>query len=59
MMSDDMALSKGLGFPVVTLLGVVHMPTKGKEEQKAARVFYMAAPRATQTFVIGVRDRLA
>jgi superfamily I DNA/RNA helicase len=47
-------VSKGLGFPVVALPGVGHMPAKGEDEQEAARVFYVAATRATQRLVIGV-----
>jgi superfamily I DNA/RNA helicase len=54
MMSDDMKVSKDLGFPVVALPGVGHMPAKGEDEQEAARVFYVAATRATQRLVIGV-----
>ena len=46
--------SKGLEFPVVALPGVGHMPAKGEDEQEAARVFYVAATRATQRLVIGV-----
>lgn len=38
--------SKGLEFPVVALPGVGHMP--------AARVFYVAATRATQRLLLGV-----
>ena len=49
-----MRVSKGLEFPVVALPGVGHMPAKGEDEQEAARVFYVAATRATQTLVIGV-----
>jgi hypothetical protein len=49
-----MKVSKGLEFPVVALPGVGHMPAKGEDEQKAARVFYVAATRATQRLVIGV-----
>ena len=54
MMSDDMKVSKDLGFPVVALPGVGHMPAKGEDEQEAARVFYVAATRATHKLVIGV-----
>ena len=50
-----MKVSKGLEFPVVALPGVGHMPAAGEDEQLAARVFYMAATRATQRLVIGVR----
>ena len=49
-----MKVSKGLEFPVVALAGVGHMPAKGEDEQEAARVFYVAATRATQRLVIGV-----
>ena len=54
MTGDDMKASKGLEFPVVALPGVGHMPAKGEDEQEAARVFYVAATRATQRLVIGV-----
>ena len=54
MMGDDMKVNKGLGFPVVAMPSVRHMPAKGEEEQEAARVFYGAATRATQRLVIGV-----
>ena len=49
-----MKVSKGLEFPVVALPGVGYMPAQGEDEQEAARVFYMAATRATQRLVIGV-----
>jgi len=49
-----MKVSKGLEFRVVALPGVGHMPSKGEDEQEAARVFYVAATRATQRLVIGV-----
>ena len=49
-----MKVSKGLEFPVVALPGVGHMPAAGENEQEAARVFYVAATRATQRLVIGV-----
>ena len=44
-------VSKGLEFPVVALPDVGHMPAKGEDEQAAARVFYVAATRATQRLV--------
>lgn len=47
-----MKVSKGLEFPVVALPGVGHMPAKGEDEQEAARVFYVAATRATQRLVL-------
>ena len=49
-----MKVSKGLEFPVVTLPGVGHMPAPGEDEKEAARVFYVAATRATQRLVMGV-----
>ena len=49
-----MKVSKGVEFPVVALPGVGHMPASGEDEQVAARVFYVAAKRATQRVVIGV-----
>ncbi|HYW55881.1 MAG TPA: NERD domain-containing protein/DEAD/DEAH box helicase [Polaromonas sp.] len=49
-----MKVSKGLEFPVVALPGVGHMPGPGEDEQEAARVFYVAATRATQRLVMGV-----
>ena len=54
MKSDDMKVNKGLEFPVVALPGVGHMPAAGEDEREAARVFYVAATRATQRLVIGV-----
>jgi superfamily I DNA/RNA helicase len=54
MTSDHMKVSKGLEFPVVALPGVGHMHAKGEDEQETARVFYVAATRATQRLVIGV-----
>ena len=49
-----MKVSKGLEFPVVALPGVGHMPAAGEDELEAARVFYVAATRATQKLVITV-----
>jgi hypothetical protein len=49
-----MHASKGLEFPVVALPGVGHMPAPGEDEKEAARVFYVAATRATQRLMIGV-----
>ena len=49
-----MKVSKGLEFPVVALPGVGHMPASGEDEKEAARVFYVAATRATQRLVMGV-----
>ena len=49
-----MKVSKGLEFPVVALPGVGHMPAAGEDEKEAARVFYVAATRATQRLMVGV-----
>jgi len=48
-----MKVSKGLEFPVVALPGVGNMPAPGEDEKEAARVFYVAATRATQRLVMG------
>jgi len=47
-------VSKGLEFAVVALAGVGHMPAPGQDEQEAARVFYVAATRATQQLLVGL-----
>ncbi len=49
-----MKVSKGVEFPVEALPGVGRMPAAGKDEKEAARVFYVAATRATQRLVMGV-----
>ncbi len=49
-----MKVSKGLEFPVVALSGVGNMPAPGEDEKEAARVFYVAATRATQKLMITV-----
>ena len=49
-----MKVGKGLGFPLVALAGVGYVPSKGEDEQEAARVLYVAATRAAQRLVIGV-----
>ena len=49
-----MKVSKALEFPLVALSGVGHMPAPGGLEKEAARVFYVAANRATQRLVITV-----
>ena len=47
-----MKVSKGLEFPVVALPGVGHMPAPGEDEKEAARVYYVAATRATQRLLV-------
>ena len=46
-----MHASKGLGFPVVALMGVGQIPAEGRDE---ARLFYVGATRAMQGLLIGV-----
>ena len=53
-MSADLKVSKGLEFPVVALPGMGRVPANAQDEQEAARVFYVAATRATQRLVIGM-----
>jgi len=48
-----MHASKGLEFAVVALAGVGQMPAPEDDEQEEARLFYVAATRATQRLVIG------
>lgn len=43
---------KGLEFPVVALAGVGNMPEHGHSETDEARLFYVAATRATQALYI-------
>lgn len=49
-----MHVSKGLEFPVVALPGVGQMPEDGESEADEARLFYVAATRATQSLFITV-----
>jgi len=49
-----MHASKGLEFALVALPGVGHMPAPDEDEKEAARLFYVAATRATHSLVIGV-----
>lgn len=49
-----MHASKGLEFPVVALPGLGEMPTAGEDESDEARLFYVAATRATETLWITV-----
>lgn len=47
-----MHASKGLEFPVVALSGVGQMPVEGRDEVEEARLFYVAATRATERLFI-------
>lgn len=49
-----MHVSKGLEFPVVALAGIGRMPAVGEDEHEEARLFYVAATRATQKLLITV-----
>ena len=49
-----MHASKGLEFPVVALAGAWQMPEEGEDVQDEARLFYVAATRATQRLVVGM-----
>lgn len=49
-----MRVSKGLEFPVVALPGIGRMPHAAEEEVQEARLFYVAATRATQKLMITV-----
>lgn len=48
--------SKGLEFPVVVLSGVGQMPGPKDDEKEEARLFYVAATRATQRLVIATGE---
>jgi superfamily I DNA/RNA helicase len=54
-----MHASKGLEFPVVALCGVGQMPGPGEDEKDEARLFYVAATRATQKLVIAADGQAA
>ena len=47
-----MHVSKGLEFPVVAVSGAGHMPAEGQDEAEEARLFYVAATRATHRLII-------
>ena len=49
-----MHASKGLEFPVVAVAGVGQMPRKGEETADEARLFYVAATRATHKLIVTV-----
>lgn len=49
-----MRVSKGLEFPVVALQGVGRMPATGEDEVEEARLFYVAATRATTRLLVTV-----
>jgi superfamily I DNA/RNA helicase len=47
-----MHASEGLEFPLVALPGGGRMPEEGQSESDEARLFYVAATRATHTLYI-------
>lgn len=47
-----MHVSKGLEFPVVAISGAGQMPEEGLDEAEEARLFYVAATRATHRLLI-------
>jgi hypothetical protein len=49
-----MHASKGLEFPVIALAGVGQMPEAGEDAEDEAKLFYVAATRATHRLVVGV-----
>jgi hypothetical protein len=51
-----MHVSKGLEFPIVALSGVGQMPADDQDESDEARLFYVAATRATQRLFIPLSD---
>ena len=52
-----MHASKGLEFPLVALPGVGLMPEAGEAEADEARLFYVAATRATETLIVTLSGR--
>ncbi len=54
-----MHASKGLEFPVVALPGVGHMPEAGEDPEEEARLFYVAATRATHRLFLTVSGQAA
>lgn len=47
-----MHASKGLEFPLVAIPGIGQMPGKGEDEKDEARLFYVAATRATHQLML-------
>ena len=47
-----MKVSKGLEFPVVAIPGLGGMPAEGADEKEEARLFYVAATRATDKLIL-------
>jgi hypothetical protein len=49
-----MKVSKGLEFPIVAIPGVGSMPAPGADEKEEARLFYVAATRATDKLLLTI-----
>lgn len=49
-----MKVSKGLEFPIVAIPGVGSMPAPGADEKDEARLFYVAATRATDKLLLTI-----
>jgi len=49
-----MKVSKGLEFPIVAIPGVGSMPAPGADEKEEARLFYVAATRATEKLLLTI-----
>lgn len=47
-----MHASKGLEFPVVVLPGVGQLPEPDEDPEEEARIFYVAATRATHRLIV-------
>jgi len=47
-----MKVSKGLEFPLVAIPGLGAMPVAGEDEKEEARLFYVAATRATDRLIL-------
>lgn len=47
-----MKVSKGLEFPLVAIPGLGHMPVADEDEKEEARLFYVAATRATEALIV-------
>lgn len=54
-----MRVSKGLEFPVVAIPGIGQMPTPGEDEKEEARLFYVAATRATHKLILSMSGESA
>ncbi|MGB4807975.1 MAG: 3'-5' exonuclease, partial [Candidatus Phosphoribacter baldrii] len=49
-----MRVSKGLEFPLVAIPGLGRLPAPNEDDKDAARLFYVAATRATEQLLVTV-----